>query len=128
MDNVNLAPDLGPIAHIIASNLYRITLVCALLDVKPDLLNDLTLINARIKALTIKTTAFNPEDLILTEPLIQALTQPQSINDVSSPLRAPWVKPQAALLSLISAEDQKGLQQLALNLVEENIQSTATTG
>ncbi len=132
MDNVNLAPDLGPIAHIIASNLYRITLVCALLDVKPDLLNDFTLINARIKALAIKTTAFNPEDLILTEPLIQALTQPQSIdqsiNDVSSPLRAPWVKPQAALLSLISAEDQKGLQQLALNLVEENIQSTATTG
>ena len=132
VDDTNLTPDLGPIAQIIAPHLHRIALVCALLDIQPDLLNDLTPMNARLKALTSKTTPFNPEDLILSEQLIQALTQPQSINqsikDINTQHKAPWVKPQAALLSLMSAEDLLSLQKLALNLVEENIQATATTG
>jgi glycerol-3-phosphate O-acyltransferase len=131
VDATNLTPDLGPIAQIIAPHLHRIALVCALLDIQPNLLDDLMPMNARLKALTSKTTAFNPEDLIVTEQLIQALSQPQSINQsIKAPNtqhKAPGIKPQAAILNLISAEDQLSLQKLALNLVEENIQSTATT-
>jgi len=76
-----LASDLIQIAGIIEPALKQIALACALLKVKPDLLDDLATINERIKTLTITTTAFNPEDLILTERLIQMLSQTQPIND-----------------------------------------------
>ena len=97
-----LASDLIQIAGIIEPALKQIALACALLKVKPDLLDDLATINERIKTLTITTTAFNPEDLILTERLIQMLSQTQPINDRKAQDNANWIKPQAALATLIS--------------------------
>ena len=97
-----LASDLIQIAGIIEPALKQIALACALLKVKPDLLDDLATINERIKTLTITTTAFNPEDLILTERLIQMLSQTQPINDRKTQDNANWIKPQAALATLIS--------------------------
>ena len=123
-----LASDLIQIAGIIEPALKQIALACALLKVKPDLLDDLATINERIKTLTITTTAFNPEDLILTERLIQMLSQTQPINDRKTQDNATWIKPQAALATLISEADQNDLQHLALDLIKENIQSAATTG
>ena len=123
-----LASDLIQIAGIIEPALKQIALACALLKVKPDLLDDLATINERIKTLTITTTAFNPEDLILTERLIQMLSQNQPINDRKTQDNATWIKPQAALATLISEADQNDLQHLALDLIKENIQSAATTG
>lgn len=123
-----LASDLIQIAGIIEPALKQIALACALLKVKPDLLDDLATINERIKTLTITTTAFNPEDLILTERLIQMLSQTQPINDRKTQDNANWIKPQAALATLISEADQNDLQHLALDLIKENIQSAATTG
>ena len=122
-----LASDLIQIAGIIEPALKQIALACALLKVKPDLLDDLATINERIKTLTIKTTAFNPEDLILTERLIQMLSQTQPINDRRAQDNANWIKPQAALATLISEAGQNDLQHLALDLIKENIQSAATT-
>ena len=122
-----LASDLIQIAGIIEPALKQIALACALLKVKPDLLDDLATINERIKTLTIKTTAFNPEDLILTERLIQMLSQTQPINDRKAQDNANWIKPQAALATLISEAGQTDLQHLALDLIKENIQSAATT-
>ena len=123
-----LASDLIQIAGIIEPALKQIALACALLKVKPDLLDDLATINERIKTLTITTTAFNPEDLILTERLIQMLSQTQPINDRKAQDNANWIKPQAALATLISEASQTDLQHLALDLIKENIQSAATTG
>ena len=123
-----LASDLIQIAGIIEPALKQIALACALLKVKPDLLDDLATINERIKTLTITTTAFNPEDLILTERLIQMLSQTQPINDRKAQDNANWIKPQAALAILISEASQTDLQHLALDLIKENIQSAATTG
>ncbi|MDA0827319.1 MAG: glycerol-3-phosphate 1-O-acyltransferase PlsB [Proteobacteria bacterium] len=123
-----LASDLVQIAGIIEPALKQIALACALLKVKPDLLDDLATINERIKTLTITTTAFNPEDLILTERLIQMLSQTQPINDRKAQDNANWIKPQAALAILISEASQTDLQHLALDLIKENIQSAATTG
>ena len=123
-----LASDLIQIAGIIEPALKQIALACALLKVKPDLLDDLATINERIKTLTITTTAFNPEDLILTERLIQMLSQTQPINDRKAQDNANWIKPQAALATLISEAGQNDLQHLALDLIKENIQSAATTG
>ena len=123
-----LASDLIQIAGIIEPALKQIALACALLKVKPDLLDDLATINERIKTLTITTTAFNPEDLILTERLIQMLSQTQPINDRKTQDNANWIKPQAALATLISEASQTDLQHLALDLIKENIQSAATTG
>ena len=123
-----LASDLIQIAGIIEPALKQIALACALLKVKPDLLDDLATINERIKTLTITTTAFNPEDLILTERLIQMLSQTQPINDRKTQDNANWIKPQAALATLISEAGQTDLQHLALDLIKENIQSAATTG
>ena len=123
-----LASDLIQIAGIIEPALKQIALACALLKVKPDLLDDLATINERIKTLTITTTAFNPEDLILTERLIQMLSQTQPINDRKTQDNANWIKPQAALATLISEAGQNDLQHLALDLIKENIQSAATTG
>ncbi len=123
-----LASDLIQIAGIIEPALKQIALACALLKVKPDLLDDLATINERIKTLTITTTAFNPEDLILTERLIQMLSQTQPINDRKAQDNANWIKPQAALATLISEAGQTDLQHLALDLIKENIQSAATTG
>ena len=123
-----LASDLIQIAGIIEPALKQIALACALLKVKPDLLDDLATINERIKTLTITTTAFNPEDLILAERLIQMLSQTQPINDRKTQDNATWIKPQAALATLISEADQNDLQHLALDLIKENIQSAATTG
>ena len=123
-----LASDLIQIAGIIEPALKQIALACALLKVKPDLLDDLATINERIKTLTITTTAFNPEDLILTERLIQMLSQNQPINDRKTQDNANWIKPQAALATLISEAGQTDLQHLALDLIKENIQSAATTG
>ena len=122
-----LASDLIQIAGIIEPALKQIALACALLKVKPDLLDDLATINERIKTLTITTTAFNPEDLILTERLIQMLSQTQPINDRKTQDNANWIKPQAALATLISEAGQTDLQHLALDLIKENIQSAATT-
>ena len=122
-----LASDLIQIAGIIEPALKQIALACALLKVKPDLLDDLATINERIKTLTITTTAFNPEDLILTERLIQMLSQTQPINDRRAQDNANWIKPQAALATLISEAGQNDLQHLALDLIKENIQSAATT-
>ena len=122
-----LASDLIQIAGIIEPALKQIALACALLKVKPDLLDDLATINERIKTLTITTTAFNPEDLILTERLIQMLSQTQPINDRKAQDNANWIKPQAALATLISEASQTDLQHLALDLIKENIQSAATT-
>lgn len=122
-----LASDLIQIAGIIEPALKQIALACALLKVKPDLLDDLATINERIKTLTITTTAFNPEDLILTERLIQMLSQTQPINDRKAQDNANWIKPQAALATLISEAGQTDLQHLALDLIKENIQSAATT-
>ena len=122
-----LASDLIQIAGIIEPALKQIALACALLKVKPDLLDDLATINERIKTLTITTTAFNPEDLILTERLIQMLSQTQPINDRKAQDNANWIKPQAALAILISEASQTDLQHLALDLIKENIQSAATT-
>ena len=122
-----LASDLIQIAGIIEPALKQIALACALLKVKPDLLDDLATINERIKTLTITTTAFNPEDLILTERLIQMLSQTQPINDRKAQDNANWIKPQAALATLISEAGQNDLQHLALDLIKENIQSAATT-
>ena len=122
-----LASDLIQIAGIIEPALKQIALACALLKVKPDLLDDLATINERIKTLTITTTAFNPEDLILTERLIQMLSQTQPINDRKAQDNANWIKPQAALATLISQAGQNDLQHLALDLIKENIQSAATT-
>ena len=122
-----LASDLIQIAGIIEPALKQIALACALLKVKPDLLDDLATINERIKTLTITTTAFNPEDLILTERLIQMLSQTQPINDRKAQHNANWIKPQAALATLISEAGQNDLQHLALDLIKENIQSAATT-
>lgn len=122
-----LASDLIQIAGIIEPALKQIALACALLKVKPDLLDDLATINERIKTLTITTTAFNPEDLILTERLIQMLSQTQPINDRKTQDNANWIKPQAALATLISEASQTDLQHLALDLIKENIQSAATT-
>ena len=122
-----LASDLIQIAGIIEPALKQIALACALLKVKPDLLDDLATINERIKTLTITTTAFNPEDLILTERLIQMLSQTQPINDRKAQDNANWIKPQAALATLISEASQNDLQHLALDLIKENIQSAATT-
>ena len=122
-----LASDLIQIAGIIEPALKQIALACALLKVKPDLLDDLATINERIKTLTITTTAFNPEDLILTERLIQMLSQTQPINDRKTQDNANWIKPQAALATLISEAGQNDLQHLALDLIKENIQSAATT-
>ncbi|MBT5010367.1 MAG: glycerol-3-phosphate 1-O-acyltransferase PlsB [Gammaproteobacteria bacterium] len=122
-----LASDLIQIAGIIEPALKQIALACALLKVKPDLLDDLATINERIKTLTITTTAFNPEDLILTERLIQMLSQTQPINDRKTQDNANWIKPQAALATLISEAGQTDLQNLALDLIKENIQSAATT-
>ena len=122
-----LASDLIQIAGIIEPALKQIALACALLKVKPDLLDDLATINERIKTLTITTTAFNPEDLILTERLIQMLSQTQPINDRRAQDNANWIKPQAALATLISEASQTDLQHLALDLIKENIQSAATT-
>ena len=122
-----LASDLIQIAGIIEPALKQIALACALLKVKPDLLDDLATINERIKTLTITTTAFNPEDLILTERLIQMLSQTQPINDRKAQDNANWIKPQAALAILISQAGQTDLQHLALDLIKENIQSAATT-
>ena len=122
-----LASDLIQIAGIIEPALKQIALACALLKVKPDLLDDLATINERIKTLTITTTAFNPEDLILTERLIQMLSQTQPINDRKAQDNANWIKPQAALTTLISEAGQNDLQHLALDLIKENIQSAATT-
>ena len=122
-----LASDLIQIAGIIEPALKQIALACALLKVKPDLLDDLATINERIKTLTITTTAFNPEDLILTERLIQMLSQTQPINDRKTQDNANWIKPQAALAILISEASQTDLQHLALDLIKENIQSAATT-
>ena len=122
-----LASDLIQIAGIIEPALKQIALACALLKVKPDLLDDLATINERIKTLTITTTAFNPEDLILTERLIQMLSQTQPINDRKTQDNATWIKPQAALATLISEAGQNDLQHLALDLIKENIQSAATT-
>ena len=122
-----LASDLIQIAGIIEPALKQIALACALLKVKPDLLDDLATINERIKTLTITTTAFNPEDLILTERLIQMLSQTQPINDNQTQDNANWIKPQAALATLISEAGQNDLQHLALDLIKENIQSAATT-
>ena len=123
-----LASDLIQIAGIIEPALKQIALACALVKVKPDLLDDLATINERIKTLTITTTAFNPEDLILTERLIQMLSQTQPINDRKAQDNANWIKPQAALAILISEASQTDLQHLALDLIKENIQSAATTG
>ena len=123
-----LASDLIQIAGIIEPALKQIALACALLKVKPDLLDDLATINERIKTLAITTTAFNPEDLILTERLIQMLSQTQPINDRKAQDNANWIKPQAALATLISEAGQNDLQHLALDLIKENIQSAATTG
>ena len=123
-----LASDLIQIAGIIEPALKQIALACALLKVKPDLLDDLATINERIKTLTITTTAFNPEDLILTERLIQMLSQTQPINDRKAQDNANWIKPQAALATLISEAGQNDLQHLALDLIKENIQSATTTG
>lgn len=122
-----LASDLIQIAGIIEPALKQIALACALLKVKPDLLDDLATINERIKTLTITTTAFNPEALILTERLIQMLSQTQPINDRKTQDNANWIKPQAALATLISEAGQTDLQHLALDLIKENIQSAATT-
>ena len=122
-----LTSDLIQIAGIIEPALKQIALACALLKVKPDLLDDLATINERIKTLTITTTAFNPEDLILTERLIQMLSQTQPINDRKAQDNANWIKPQAALATLISEAGQNDLQHLALDLIKENIQSAATT-
>lgn len=122
-----LASDLIQIAGIIEPALKQIALACALLKVKPDLLDDLATINERIKTLTITTTAFNPEDLILAERLIQMLSQTQPINDRKAQDNANWIKPQAALATLISEAGQNDLQHLALDLIKENIQSAATT-
>ena len=122
-----LASDLIQIAGIIEPALKQIALACALLKVKPDLLDDLATINERIKTLTITTTAFNPDDLILTERLIQMLSQTQPINDRKAQDNANWIKPQAALATLISEAGQNDLQHLALDLIKENIQSAATT-
>ena len=122
-----LASDLIQIAGIIEPALKQIALACALLKVKPDLLDDLATINERIKTLTITTTAFNPEDLILTERLIQMLSQTQPINDRKAQDNANWIKPQAALATLISEASQTDLQHLALDLIKESIQSAATT-
>ena len=122
-----LASDLIQIAGIIEPALKQIALACALLKVKPDLLDDLATINERIKTLTITTTVFNPEDLILTERLIQMLSQTQPINDRKAQDNANWIKPQAALATLISEAGQNDLQHLALDLIKENIQSAATT-
>ena len=102
-----LASDLIQIAGIIEPALKQIALACALLKVKPDLLDDLATINERIKTLTITTTAFNPEDLILTERLIQMLSQTQPINDRKTQDNANWIKPQAALATLISEAESK---------------------
>ena len=102
-----LASDLIQIAGIIEPALKQIALACALLKVKPDLLDDLATINERIKTLTITTTAFNPEDLILTERLIQMLSQTQPINDRKAQDNANWIKPQAALATLISEAESK---------------------
>ena len=134
--DTTLALDLNQIARIIAPTLNQIALACALLKVKPDLLDDLVLINARIDALTIKTTTFNPAELIMPESLIQALSQPQST--IATVNRSNHARPtqdtttstmlEAALANLLSEADQHNLKQLALDLVEENIQSAATTG
>ena len=123
-----LASYLIQIAGIIEPALKQIALACALLKVKPDLLDYLATINELIKTLTITTTAFNPEDLILTERLIQMLSQTQPINDRKAQDNANWIKPQAALATLISEAGQTDLQHLALDLIKENIQSAATTG
>ena len=123
-DDNNQIHDLKQVAGIMRPNLNQIALACALLDVKPDLLHELAAINASIKALTITATPFSPEDLVLTEALIETLSQPASLEHS----KAHWVEHKGALASLMRAEDQHNLQQLALNLIEENIQSTATPG
>jgi glycerol-3-phosphate O-acyltransferase len=123
-----LTHDRNLMARIIAPNLNRLAFIFAILEIEPDFLGRAEPINDLIHALKTNPQGFSLEDFVFTETMLAAIRKILPLEQ-STALRAETLAAcKEALACLVSAETQQRLNALALNGIEENIQSTATTG